>query len=362
MLPTLLRSRLLGLIVSIFGAILLAAGGYTWIGPVAGPPDGASLEDFEKVLTLSAGAGMPEGLSTALDLRGSMLHRVVVEGALNFSTTGESLDGDLLVGGGVPGLPRLVLGDGSAKLLGVSKPGRWVFTLPDGIVDGGRLEVRLDIDPTVERFMLPPQQVREALSGELHVELWTRPVPRRGPIAAAPYWFPGGMLLALGIALSVLAGRIRTLELSPALALQDQIEQRIAALRKAIDSQDLGAASLLSGLDRAGKEAGSLAQSIEKRSKLLEELGPEAPEGDVVGLRGAIGEAGRALQAIDKGVAQAQTQVKAGDVSAAALDVERTVARGLEARARLARQVESLRETDAEMDRLEERAHRTTDG
>ena len=36
--------------------------------------------------------------------------------------------------------------------------------------------------------------------------------------------------------------------------------------------------------------------------------------------------------------------------------------RGLEARASLARQVESLRTTDAEMDRLEGRVHRTTDG
>ncbi len=360
MIGSLLRRRIVGFVVAVLGALLLAAGAWRWVRPVPGPPEGASLDDFERVLTLTTSPGAAPSTSNALPVRPDVMHRVVVQGSLVFSTTGETLDGDLLVTGDTPGLPRLRLGRGAAHLVGVARPGRWVFTLPDGVADGGRLEVKLDTDPVVERFLLTPSEARDALHGELTVELWTRLAPARGPIAAAPLWFPGGFLLALGIALSVLSGRIRALERSPALALLDQIERRIAALRSAIDPSDLGAASLLSGLDRAGVEAKALAESIVKRTALLREMGEDSPTADVQALRGAIGEAGRALQAIDAGVAEAHAHARSREVVEAARDVEQTVARGLEARARLGRQLESLREADSELDRLEGRP-RTTD-
>jgi|GEM_PF-5655951 len=353
MLKPLLRSRLFGFLVSLLGALLLAAGGFRWVRPVPGPPQGASLDEFHKVVTLRTSAGAPASTSSGIPVHYGVMHRVVVDGSLTFSKTDEILDADLLVAGAVPGMPRLVLGDGTAKLAGVARAGRYVFELPAGIKDGGRLQVRLDTDPTVERFLMTPQEVQDALAGELSVELWTRVAPARGPIAAAPLWFPGGFLLALGIALSVMSGRIRKLERSPALALLDQIERRIEALRKATDPSDLGAASLLSGLERAGKEARSLAASIDKRTALLVDIGPESKLAGP--LRGAIGDAGRALQSIDVAIAEAHAHARSREIAAAAQEVEGTIARGLEARAKLARQVDALREADEEMLRLERR-------
>lgn len=355
MLAKFLRSKLFGFSVAVLGALMLVAGGFRWVRPVPGPPDGASLDNFKKVVTLPVAVGSTPAGSSPIVVRGDTMHRVVVHGALDFAKTGETLDGDLLVTGSAAGLPRLVLGDGEATLVGVASPGRWVFTLPDGIVDGGRLDVRIDTDPTVEQFLMSPHEVKDSLSGQLSVELWSRTAPLRGPIAAAPFWFPGGFLLALGVALSVLSGRIRKLERSPALALLDQIEQRIAALRKVIDPADLGAASLLSGLDRAEREARSLAQSIDRRTALLLEIGPTTSTGAAAALNAALGEAGSALQAIGAGVAEAHAHARSREVTAAARDVEESIARGLEARARLGRQVESLREADSEMDRLEGR-------
>ncbi|MCO4770020.1 MAG: hypothetical protein KDA24_08295 [Deltaproteobacteria bacterium] len=212
MLNKVLRSRLLGLLVSVTGALLLAAGAFLWVRPLAGPPDGAALDDFEPKATLAVTAGDEAVTSPPIPVNARALHRVVVEGSLAFDTARATLDGDMLVTGAGEGMPRLVLGAGSSALLGVAQPGRWVFALPDGIKDGGHLAVWLDLAPAARHYSMSPEDVEKALSGDLKVELWTRTAPARGPIAAAPLWFPGGMLLALGIALSVVAGRIRTME------------------------------------------------------------------------------------------------------------------------------------------------------
>jgi len=206
---TLLRSRLFGFLVALTGALLLAAGGWRWVRPVAGAPEGASLDDFEQVQSFVVTPGKDAGASGEITVHWDRLHRVVVEGGLTLD--GEAIDGDALVAGG-GGRPRLVLGAGEAKLLGVASEGRWVFALPDGLVTGGKLVPRIDVGGLAAARGVDEGAARAMLSGEVGVEWHRRIAPPRGPLAAAPMWFPGGMLLALGIALSVVAGRIRGAE------------------------------------------------------------------------------------------------------------------------------------------------------
>jgi hypothetical protein len=356
MLARLVRSRLASFGITLLGALFLIVGGWRWIGPVPGPPIGGALGGFTLVQSLPASAGQAASVSVPLGQSDGSLWRVVVDGNLHFAHTDESLSGDLLATGGAFGRPLLRLGKATPRLLGTDGS-RAVLT--SGAVDGEVLQVRLDTDPLVERYMISPSEAARALTGEVTVELWRRTPPVRGPAAGAPLWLAGLLLMSLGAATGVVGMRIRRDARSAVLRLLEQIEGRIAALRKAIDPEDLGAASLLSGLDRAGSEARSLAQGIERRSVLLQELGPETPVEEVQALREAIGGAGRALEAIDQSVAEAAAHVRAREASAAARDVEEGVTASLSARAALARQVESLREADAEMDRIEGRVPRS---
>ena len=344
MLARLLRSKLFGFFVAVVGAFMLVAGGARWVRPVPGPPDGASLDNFNRVVTLPVSVGSSPARSGPIVVRGDTMHRVVVNGSLDFAKTGETLDGDLLVTSSDDRLPRLVLGSGEASLVGVASPGRWVFTLPDEIRSGGQLEVRIETASMTDPLQLSAQEILDSLSGELSVELWSRTAPLRGPIAAAPFWFPGGFLLAFGIALSVLSGRVRKLESSPALVLLGKIDHESATLRKLIDPSELGSASLLSGVDRAEKEARSLAQSIDRRTALLLGLSSETAPEEAAAVQTAIADAGSALQAIGAGIVSAQAKARAGEVTAAAKDLETTIARSLAARAQLGRQVGELRE------------------
>ncbi len=355
MLARLLRSRLASFGITLLGALMLVAGGWRWMGPVPGPPIGGSLAGFTLVQSIPVSAGQPVSASAPLAQADGSLWRVVVDGSLHFAHTDESLSGDLLATGGGFGRPLLRLGKGAPSLLGTDGSRA---VLDSGAVDGEVLQVRVDTDPLVERYMISPGEAARALTGAVTVELWQRTPPARGAAAGAPLWLAGLLLMSLGAATGVVGMRIRRDARSAVLRMLDQIERRIAALRKAIDPEDLGAASLLAGLDRAGSEARSLAEGIERRSVLLHELGPETPVEEVQALREAIGGAGRALEAIDQSVAEAAAHVRAREASAAARDVEEGVTASLSARAALARQVESLREADAEMDRMEGRVPR----
>lgn len=355
MLARLIRSRLAVFGLTLLGALLLVLGGWRWAGPVPGPPIGGSLTGFSQVQTIATSAGQSPSVSVPLVLSDGSIWRVVVDGGLTFDVSGESLSADLLATGGATGRPLLRLARGAPKLLGTS--GTRAILAP-GAADGEALQVWLDTDPLVDQFLITPRQAADALRGSVSVELWKRTPPARGAAAGAPLWLAGLLLMSLGAAMGVTGMRLRRDDRSPVLRLLDQIDGRIAALRKAIDPQDLGAASLLAGLDRAGSEARSLAQGIERRGVLLQDLGPETPVEEVQALREAIAGAGAALQAIDQSVAEAAAHVRAREATEAARDVDDGVAAGLAARAALARQVESLREADAEMDRVEGRLPR----
>lgn len=352
-----LRSRLAAFGISVVGALLLAFGGYQWAGPVPGLPVGASLEGFEQVQRITTSAGQSATASVPLVQSDGTVWRVVVDGSLLFHD--EPLPADLLATGASAGEPLLRLGRGAPKLLGVS--GTTAIFTPTA-TDGEALQVRIDTDPLVARYLMKPSEAAAALKGAVAVELWKRTPPKRGPAAGAPFVVPGLLLLAFGAAMGVVGARIRAAERSPVLRMLDQIERRIAALRKAIDPADLGAASLLAGLDRAGTEARKLAEGIERRGALLRELGPDTPVDEVKALRAAIAGAAKALEAIDASVAEAAAHVRSREASAAARDVEEGVATSLAARAALARQVESLREADDEMERMEGRAPRQREG
>lgn len=352
MLARFLRSRLAAFGVSVLGAFLLVYGAFVWFGPLPGPPMGGDLGGFEKVQTLSTAAGQAPSASVPLVQSDGSIWRVVVDGSLLFEHSGESLPADLLATEGATGAPLLRLGRGAPTLLGTSGA-RAIFSTP--AADGESLQVRIDTDPLVEKYLIPPSEAAQKLKGTVSVELWKRTPPARGLAPAAPFWLPGMLLMAFGAAMGVVGVRVRRAERSPVLRMLDQIEQRIAALRKAIDPEDLGAASLLAGLDRAGLEARKLAEGIERRGALLRDLGPDTPVEEVQALRGAIAGAAKALESIDQSVAEAAAHVRAREATAAVRDVEEGVAASLSARAALARQVESLREADEELDRMEGR-------
>ncbi len=357
MIARLLRSRLAVFGITLAGVSMMVLGGWRWAGPVPGAPIGGSLNGFALVQTISTAAGQPTSGSVPLVQSDGTIWRVVVDGSLRFDTTKETLPADVLVTAGKLGRPLLRLARGVPTLLGTD--GSRAILNP-GAVDGEALQVRMDLDPLAEPpYLLTHGRAEDALKGSVRVELWKRTPPARGVAAGAPLWLAGLLLMSLGAAMGVVNMRIRKDTRSPVLRLLDQIERRIASLRKAIDPQDLGAASLLSGLGRAGSEARSLAQGIEKRAALLSELGPDTPVQEVQALREAIAGAARALESIDQSVAEAAAHVRAREATEAVRDVEDGVAASLAARATLARQVESLREADAEMDRMEGRLPRT---
>lgn len=305
MIARLLTSRLLAFALMIGGTALLAVGALRWFAPTIGPPEGPALDDLTKVETLEVSPTAPTAYSQPLARDPHTLYRLAIEGGLVLPTG--AAPADVLVSADEP--PRLKLGNAVPNVLGVARPGRSIYELPKGTGPTDRLEVTL--------FSA------NAVDGAVTVEVWMREAPRRGAMAAAPYWFPGGILLALGIALSVVRRR-SVVTMTVAESYAARAKQAAAVLRKKTGGA-VGSAALGASLDQAEQEADALAKAIDRATDSLESAA------DRRATEGAIGACGRALEAL---VATLQ-EAKGKDAAHASTSIEQAVHTGRAARLRL---------------------------
>ena len=190
----------LGLLASI-GLLALVAGALELLEPPPGALNGAELQGLSGVHRAVVRPDGPALPSPALAV-GDGTWRVALSGGLQFAYTGQTLTPDLLLDQGV-----LDLGPGGTELLGRTADGRWIVTLPAGLVDGEALQPRLRPDALVERFLLTPSEVADQLQGDVVVDVLHRPAPPVGVAAGAPAMAAGTLLMVPSLFLFALAIR-----------------------------------------------------------------------------------------------------------------------------------------------------------
>jgi len=304
-------------------------------------PAGADLEGFEAAHRAVLQPGTPPATTTPLrQAEGDW--RVALRGGLRFEHTGQELGPDLLLEHGL-----LRLGAGEARLLGRAGDGRWVFTQPDGLGDGEGLQLRIDTDPLVERYLLSPSEARRALTGAVTVELLRRPRSATGLAAGGPALGVGLVLVAPSLLVLGLRRRLDRLERSEELVLRDRIERRLRRLRGA------GEPGLRRRLESARQAARTLAaRCVQQRTLLAEVTGTDAADR----LAGALSRGIEALRRIDAAVADVVAGALNRELSEAAAEVEQAQTRSLAALAALTREAAAVQEASVELKRLERAA------